>query len=211
MSDPARRAHEQLGEELVAAAVRLHGEERAVRARRRRRRRGIAALAVTAVLGAGAVAGAARLIGVGEPLNDPSPAVPRYQPDGGPTLVAQQFDRERNVAWGVGVYTGKDGLECSIAGAVRGTQLGRIEGNAFRPYVGDYAGSCGDLSQQKLTIDILRSQGRSIVFGRVRPGTRVVVAEHDGDRRRAEPGAGGGYLFIFDGELAFDDVDVRPD
>jgi hypothetical protein len=212
--DPSRSAHERLGEELVAAAVRQQ-EQRTSRSRRHRRGRAVLSIAVAAVLGAGAVAGAARLIATGEPLPDRTAPDVRNRPAAGaPVLVAQVWDQGRGTSWGVGLYTSSSGEDCAIAGAVRGTELGRIEEGRFRGYEDDYTGVCAALNDDlPVSVDLLRAPGsppRTIVFGRVRPGERFVQVTHAGRTDRVEV-VEGAFVALFDGaDLTYADVVVKP-
>jgi hypothetical protein len=210
--DPSRSAHERLGEELVAAAVRQH-EERGARSRGRRRRRAVVSIALAAVLGAGAVAGAARLIATGEPLPDRTVPGARNQPAGAPVLVAQVWDAERKTSWGVGLDTSAEGEDCALAGAVRGRELGRIEDGAFRRYEGDFSGACAALDRAlPISYDVLQARGsppRTILFGRTLPGARTVLVTHAGETQPV-PVARGGFLALFDGALTVADVRVEP-
>jgi hypothetical protein len=210
--DPDRSARERLGEELVAAAVRQH-EERASRSRGRRRRRAVLSIAAATILGAGAVAGAARLIATGEPLPDRTVPGARNQPADAPVLVAQVWDAERRTAWGVGLYTSDEGEDCALAGAVRGQQLGRIEGGVFRRYEGDYTGACAALDRAlPISFDVLQVPGsprRTILFGRTLPTARSVQVTHAGVTRTVRV-ARGGFLALFDGALTVADVQVAP-
>lgn len=208
--DPSRAAQRELGEQLSAAAVRRHAEQRA--RTRRRRRIGLPVIVAT-LLGVATVAGAARLITTGEPLLDQRSTGTQYRPvAGAPVLDSQARDAERNVTWGVGVYKGENGQACAIAGEVVGRALGRIEGGVFHPYERDFAGACGDLGKLSTFSDLLRVPGahpRTIVYGRVRAGQEVVSVTHEGRTQPAKVGRGGGFLFVFEGRLDFADVQVR--
>jgi hypothetical protein len=208
-----RPARDRLGHELLAAAVRQHElRERGTR-RRRRRNRGIVAL-LAVVLGTSAVAGASRLIGVGEPVKDRRDAGHDYRPGpNAPDLVAKVTDPAGERSWGVGIYTGVNGADCVTAGAVRGIALGLLENGRFRPYPRTYAGACGDMKRLKLMTELLVAESpqgpRTLAFGRVREPGQTVIAEHDGREFRAQSARGGGFLFVFEGRLRVEDLSIR--
>jgi hypothetical protein len=211
-----RSARDELLEEIMAAARREEAMERgaATTGRRgRRHRRRVVGVIVALGLGAAAVAGAADLISTGDPVPDTSFHSPRYAPPpkGAPELVAKAHDPQTNTTWGVGVFTSEDGLDCAVAGQVRGLSLGLIRDGRFHPYERGTTGTCGHknlaLMHDRLTIG--GSRPRTIVFGRTRNTDRYVVVESGGKSRSVRPARGGAFLFVFDGPLLPDEAIPR--
>jgi hypothetical protein len=214
VSGPDRSAKEQLREQLIQAARRdVAQERRAQQPRRRRRRRRGTGLIVAVVLGGAAAAGAADLISAGDPVPDTTSSGKQYKPPtpGAPELVAKAPDPQRGTAWGVGIYTADNGQQCAIAGQVRGVSLGLVRDGVFRAYASGSSGACADLKRMPMLFDRLVIDGpqpRTIVFGRTRASDRTVITKSDGKVYSTKPGRGGGFLFVFEGRLAF--ADVRP-
>jgi hypothetical protein len=185
-------ALDELRESLRDAA------ERDVAARapaRRRRRRGLAVV-VAVLLGGAAAAGAADLISAGDPVQDTRRVPARYHPSTRVQLSVQAHDTP--LSWGVGVYETRAGRACALAGRVRGAQLGELRDRTFRAYAPGRAGLCGNpTGTTGLFGGSFERDGRTIVYGRARPGARFVVAAVDGERHRVRTGIGGAFLFVF--------------
>jgi hypothetical protein len=178
---------------------------RDVAARRpaRRRRRGIALLAAL-LLGGAAAAGAADLISAGDPVSGGHDArvPPKYRPGALPQLAVKAKDTPLD--WGVGVYTSKDGTQCAIVGRVRGVQLGVLDKGVFHAFPPGRSGACGieDKGSGTLVVDVARREGRTLVFGRTRPGARSITFRIDGRSYPARTGLGGAFVLVFRGELS---------
>ena len=204
-----RAAHDALREQFREAARR---ETVPVR-RTRRARRGVIVL-IAAALGASAAAGAAQLISAGKPLPDTSHPGTRYKPatPGPAKLVATAPDPGAGLKWGVGIYDTRDGHQCALAGQVRGASLGLVQEGTFHAYENTSTGACGRLSQGSAVFyDLLVVEGaapRTIVYGRARGSERRVTVEADGKRHSTRPATGGGYLFVFEGLIGYNDVSV---
>ncbi|MDA0160290.1 hypothetical protein OM076_08445 [Solirubrobacter ginsenosidimutans] len=208
-----RSARDELLDEIMAAARREEAMERRAHAagpRARRHRRRIVAIIVALGLGAAAAAGAADLISTGEPVHDKTPRSERYQPHeaGAPTLVAKASDPAGSTTWGVGIFTSAAGLDCAVAGQVRGVTLGLIRNGTFHPYERGSFGTCAGkgipIMSDRLVIG--GPQPRTIVFGRTRRPDHSVVVESGGKPHTVAPAAGGAFLFVFEGKLRPDEA-----
>jgi hypothetical protein len=191
---------EQLRENLREAARREMGP---ALARRRRRRRSVTG-ALLAVIGLAAAAGAAELISVGEPVPDPKPRADGVRPEPATGAVsATARDPGSSLAWAVKVYDAQ-GKHCALVGQLRGDALGEVRDGQFRPFTDDTGGACGNLEKIHFFGDLRRFEGtpaRSLVFGRASAAVREMRAVNEGRTYRARPGAGGGFLFVFDSTL----------
>jgi hypothetical protein len=191
-----------LRENLRAAAAR----ETAPAPRRRRVRRGGLIAVVAGLSVAGAATGAA-LLSTGSPVEELPGKGAQYAAPGGtrlsPVLIAED-PTEGELAWGVGVYTARNGDECVLGGRVRGQAIGVLEGGSFRPYASDYAGSCGDFDHHTATVSEIKTGGehpRTLIYGRARPDVRSVTLTLDGRPHRTVPGHSGAFLFLFEGDV----------
>jgi hypothetical protein len=204
--DPPRSARDELREQLLQAARRQAGPRPA---RRRHRRRGLA-LVVAVALGTAAAAGAAELLSTGEPVPDTSYPGTRYQParNGAPVLDAKAKDPSGGLAWGVGLYTAKDGKACVVGGRVSGVSIGEVRDGTFHPFARGTTGACGDLERQQYLFDIKWTDGVTLVFGRTHPG-RHVSAVNAGRSYPAPLGRGGGFVYVFRGRVEFADISIR--
>jgi hypothetical protein len=180
-------AMSELREHLREAARR---DIEAERARARRVRRRSTAFLAAVLLGGAAAATAADLISVGEPVPDKRQGLDSYRAaqDGGmrPVVTAKSGTK---YPFGVAVYTAKNGQRCAVAGEARGSSLGRVRGDTFRPYDATQAGSCGG---KQLFHDAIDIGDRTLLFGRADPGARTVTFEGT-----TQPvGEGGAFLFV---------------
>ncbi len=211
--DPADdlRSLDRLGRELRLAAEREMGSPRGVRGRRRRR---TLVAVVASVLGLAAVAGAARIIAVGEPV-PPLEGVPeRFAPpdDGAGSLVLTSRDPGGPLPFGARIYSSDDGLECIIAGRLRARTLGVVEAGRFRPFADNAAGSCGRLSRTPVFFTVrpfLDGPPRSVVFGRAADSVPQLEVRTSGDQRTIRPAEGGAFLLVFEGRVDDRSVSVR--
>jgi len=179
----------ELREHLREAARR---DIEAERARVRRVRRRSTAFLAAVLLGGAAAATAAELISVGEPVPDTRQGFDAYRAAQGGAMtpvVTAQSDSE--YPFGVAIYTAKNGQRCAVAGEARGSSLGRVRGDTFRPYDATQAGACGGTRLFHSAIDI---GDRTLLFGRAKPGARTVTFEG-----RTDPvGPGGAFLFVLE-------------
>ena len=192
----------ELGERLEAAAR----SEAAPPVPRRTPRRSRSSLVFAAfgLLVVAAAAGAAGLIAVGEPLPEIRDVPGAFAPAAARTLTLRVADPAGGLPWGVAIYEGATGEPCATAGRARGNSLGEVSGGRFRPYAADRVGACGDLTREKLFYATASHPGRTLVFGRVRPGVRSLTAEG----RSVELGRGGSFLLVYEGSLKLDDVQL---
>ena len=194
---PALRS---VGDQLHEAARR----ELAPMQRRRRRRRRVLAIAVGLLLLDAAVAGAARLIAVGEPVDD------TRQGEGlGPRspgqIVVRASDPDGGLPWAGRAYTNRDGRECILVGRQRGFSLGVIRDDTFHAYRPDARGVWGDLAHTGLlqsAVTFTEPQVRTVVFGRTKPGATSVRVEGPGRPHDVRVGPAGAFLLLYDGRVA---------
>ena len=202
---PALRS---VGDQLHEAARR----ELAPVQRRRRRRRRVLAVAVAMVLLAAAVAGAARLIAVGEPVNDTRQGGELAPREPG-RIVVRASDPDGGPPWAGRAYTSRDGRACILVGRQRGFTLGVIRGGTFHAYPPDARGVCGDLAHTGLlqsAVTFTEPQLRTAVFGRTKPGVRIVRVAGPGRPRDVRIGPAGAFLLLYDGRVAANEVRVTP-
>ena len=188
-------ALEELRENLRKAAQR---DIDAHRVRSRRRRRRTTGLVVLALLGGAAAASATDLISVGKPLRQPANRTTAYAPDGGTKMqVALTAPSGAALPYGVVTYTAKNGERCAVAGFIRGTQIGLVQGDKFRPYAVDYTGACR--KGKRLFYDSIVIGDRVLLFGRARPATRRISVP--GLASGVPVAKGGAFLFVADKSL----------
>jgi hypothetical protein len=169
----------------------------------------VGGLLTASVLVAAGAAGAAQLISTGEPVHDSRQGIAAgLRPGPGMAqlpLVAR--DPGGGPAWGVRVYTARDGDRCVIAGAVNGAALGKMSGGRFHPYPADFPGSCGHPGHA--FGDRLSDRGRTLVFGIARPGARrVTITVGAGRPSRVPTGRGGAFLAVYRGEVRGSDLKI---
>jgi hypothetical protein len=188
-------ALEELREGLREAARR----DVAARRPKRRRRRGLAVVVVV-LLGGAAAAGAAELISSGEPVHDERQVPQRYHPSTQVQLAVTAKDEPLD--WGVGVYTTTAGQECALVGRVRGATLGELRDGVFHAYVPGRAGLCGRTDGPALGFfDFTRRQGKTVVYGRVKPDAKSVAVVVDGKPYPVRTGDGGAFVLVFEGNV----------
>jgi hypothetical protein len=178
----------ELREHLREAARR---DIEAERARVRRVRRRSTAFLAAVLLGGAAAATAADLISVGEPVPDKRQGFDQYRAaeGGGMTPVVTAASGSK-YPFGVAIYTAKNGQRCAVAGEARGSSLGRVRGNTFRPYDATQSGACG--SARTLFHSAIDIGDRTLLFGRSKPGAKTVTFEGT-----TQPvGRGGAFLFV---------------
>jgi hypothetical protein len=201
---------DDLGRQLHAAAQK---EMAPARRRRSRWRRGLLIAVAGAVLAAG-VAGAARLIGIGEPVKDTKDIPSRLRPTERPEIAVRVDDPSGGPAWAAAPYSASGGQDCVIAGRERGAVIGlQLSRDEFRPLDPHAFGACGRLDRSRLVFTVSRPRDmfdRSIVFGRARSGIQAVDVTAGGDRRRVPVGSAGTFLAVYEGALRLQDVTVTP-
>ena len=199
-------ALDELRENLREAAKR---DVEARRVRRRRQRRGTALLAAL-LLGGAAAAGAADLISIGEPVADLRIQSGDYKPPRGalrPTIVARAESGGLQLPYGLGEYVAKNRDECLVVGSLLGYTLGRIDGDEFKPYKKDTAGSCN--APGKPLFDTAVDHGHTLVIGRAPPDRQNVTVTIDGKPTPVHLATHRTFLLVFDGEYKRPDVRVR--
>jgi hypothetical protein len=201
---------DDLGRQLHAAAKREMAP-----ARRRTwgwRRAAIVAVAV-AILVAG-VAGAARLIGVGEPVKDTKDIPSGLRPTARPEVAVRVADPAGGPAWAAAPYTAPGGQDCVIAGRERAGVIGlQVSSDEFRPLDPHAFGACGRLDRSRLVFSVAHPRDmfdRSVVYGRARADVRALEVTAAGDRRRVPVGSAGTFLAVYEGPLRLQDVSVTP-
>jgi hypothetical protein len=203
MSAPDRMpALDELRESLRAAAGRDIAAA-APRRRRRRRRRATGLLAI-GLLGAAGAAGAAELIATGEPVRDDH-AIAGYRPAAGLSQISV-VARDGRTAWAVRVYTARNGQRCVLAGRLNGVALGVVRDGAFHPYPRGLTGSCDRVGRPFGTTQYLA--GETLVFGVAKPGARRVTVTVDGKPKTVATGRLGGFLLVYKGAIADDELKI---
>jgi hypothetical protein len=190
----------ELRESLREAAAR----DVAARRPRRRRRRGIAIFAAV-LLGGAAAAGAADLISSGEPVpTRDRPSDPRYDSSGQLQLATKAEDTP--LSWGVQIYTSSRGEECALLGRVRGNELGKLDAaGVFHRYPEGRSGACGDTGVKAGFFgDLYLREDRTVLYGRARPGVKVVTITADGKDYPVRTGLGGAFVIVFKGSASPD-------
>jgi hypothetical protein len=216
--DPSRTAQTALRDALVAAGVREHGSAVAAQSgRRRRRRRRTAGFVVVALLGATAVADGTGLISVGAPLQ-PNPGLeigdPKVTAANGERMeiVATAPDPERNVSYGVALYTSAAGNRCVIGGQLRGNQLGLERGGTFHRFSSLRPGVCLEKGRERTStsVHLDTTPPRTLLYGITTPDKAGAFrVRATGVRKVIEPARGGAWLLVFDGRLDGRDVDFQ--
>jgi hypothetical protein len=203
-------ALQELGRRLHAAARR----DMPVPAPRRGRGRRALVFAVAALLLVAGAAGAARLIAVGEPVEDRRDLPKDHAPVGAGRIVVQAPDPSGGLHWAARVYTSKAGQDCILAGQRRGSSLGITRGGVFRPFAGNTRGICGRLDRVRLFANAatfsLPAQ-RTLIFGRTRPGIRAVRVTGAGAPQSVRVAQEGAFLLVFEGSVAATAVRVQPE
>jgi hypothetical protein len=203
-------ASQELRENLRRAAQR----QLQARSARRRRRQTLGAVLAGVLMVAGG-ATAAQLISVGEPARD-RPGMPTGQrPQAGQPgeLVLRAPDAQAGGSWGARVYDSQAGTQCILAGWVRATTLGRVEGSRFRPYPPDTTGSCGSLADSQFFFAVTphaQPRPRTLVYGRARQSVRSLRID-DGKRTHPiQPGPDGAFLLVLEGQIPPPQIQVQP-
>jgi hypothetical protein len=201
---------QDLGRQFHAAAK----QEMAPRRRRARGWRRALLVAVAAAILVAGVAGAARLIGVGDSVKDTKDIPSRLRPNGRPEIAVRTADPDGGPAWAAAAYVAAGGQDCVVAGRERGGVIGlQLSRDEFRPLEPRTFGACGRLDRSRLVFSVSRPRDmfdRSIVYGRARAGVHAVQMTVEGDRRRVPVGSAGTFLAVYEGPLRLQDVAVAP-
>lgn len=199
-----------LGDQLYAAAREEMAPQRG-RAPRWRRTGIVAVAAATVVAG---VAGAAQLIGIGEPVKDTTDIPSRLRPSSRPAIALRVADPDGGPPWAAAVYTAARGQDCVIAGRERGGVIGlQVAQDQFRPLEPRAFGACARLDRSRLVFAVSHPRDlldRSIVYGRARDDIKHVEITAGGDGRRVAIGPAGTFLAVYSGVLRLRDVRVKP-
>jgi hypothetical protein len=105
------------------------------------------------------------------------------------------------------VYTARNRQRCVIAGRLNGVSLGVVRGGTFHPYPRGFAGSCDRVGRPFGTTQYIA--GQTLVFGVAKPGTRRVTVTVDGKPKPAPTGRLGGFLLVYRGPIADDQLKIR--
>ncbi len=201
---------QRLGEQLHNAARRdIHAERHSTR----RGPRSILITALACLLATSAVAGAAVLLATGPLLRDHpgmppelKPATPSRTP-----VVVTAPDPTDPGQWGARIYTSRSGDDCVVAGWLHNSVLGRIERGVFRPFADNVTGACGDLKRGGFFLSLTVTSepaSRTLVYGRAPDHDTAIEITVDGSTRAVDPGPGGAFLFVLNGEHTL--AELRP-
>jgi hypothetical protein len=196
---------DELRESLRAAARRDVDARRRVRRRRQRRLTGVLA---ALLVGGAAVAGAADLIAVGEPVADVRVLGDDYRPPPGalrPQILVRAKAPGLELPYGLGAYTANNGKRCLVPGALLGYTLGVVDGNEFKPYQRGKVGTCN--IPGRINQDLWHDHGRTLLFGVASAATPHPIVTVDGRSYRPRTYGERAFLLIFKGD--FDVGDIR--
>ncbi len=207
LADLRRQLHDAAVREMSAAPA---ADAAPARRRRRVRWRRAAIIAIAIAVALAGVAGAARLIGVGEPVKDTKGTPARLRPTTQAEIAVRAQDPSGGPAWAAAVYVAKDGQECALAGRERGGVLGlQVSRDEFRPFAAGTTGMCARLNGSRVAFTTARPRDmfpRSLVYGRAGPGIKAVRITVDGQTQVAPVGSGA-FLAVYEGTVT--DRDVR--
>lgn len=196
-----------LGEQLREAAARDIEVDRRVTERLRRGRwRRWLLVAVAALVSAGGIAVAQRLLDRSGPDQRRDQIQRRDAPAADPGVVVSSAmpDPGRGPPWALRVFTNAQGLECVAIGRLRNGALGTYdESRMFRKLPAVVPGTCEDLDRVALLVAVHhrpRPGARTIVYGlaRERHPVRVTIA---GRTHTLRPGAFGSFIDVRAGRL----------
>jgi hypothetical protein len=203
LTDLRRQLHEAAVREMAAP------DAAAAPGRRRRRWRRAAIIAIAIAVALAGVAGAARLIGIGEPVKDTKNPPARLRPTGSPEIAVRAQDPSGGPAWAVAVYDAQNGQQCALAGRERGGVLGlQVSRDEFRPFAAGTTGMCARLNGSRVAFTTAHPRDmfpRSVVYGRAGPGIKAVRITVDGDTQVAPVGSGA-FLAVYEGTVTERDV-----
>jgi hypothetical protein len=196
-----------LGDQLREAAERDIEVERRVgqRLRRGRWRRWLI-VAVAAIVSAGGIAVAQRLLDRSG-SDEPHDRIQRRDaPGADPGVVVSSAvpDPSRGPPWALRVFTNTKGLECVAVGRLRNGALGTYdETRTFRKLPAIVAGTCERLDRVGLIVVVSRRprpEARTIVYGLAggRHSVRITIG---GRTHTLRPGAFGSFLDVRAGRL----------
>ncbi len=197
-----------LGDQLREAAARdIEVERRVAQRLRTGRWRRRLFVAVVALVSAGGIAVAQRLLDHSGP-DQPRDRIQRRDrpaPDPGVVLSSATRDPGRGPPWALRVFTNAQGLECVALGRLRNGALGTYdESRTFRRLPAVVPGTCEDLDRVDLLVTVRqRSQpeARTIVYGlsRGRDPVRVTIG---GKTHSLRPGPFGSFVDVRAGRLS---------
>ena len=154
------------------------------------------------------------------PFLNPRPAaLETVRPLAPPVAGSAQFlvtfrDPLGGLPWAVRTYRGRDGRLCPQVGQRRGNRLGLERGRRFVEEPIENGGYCASTLPVNVTVDYAddnrtpANEGRVVVFGVARPGSRIrIVGVERPPRVAIEPN--GGCLAVFTDEVKRSDVRVR--
>ena len=159
------------------------------------------------------MATAARLIAVGEPVEDRHGQPAALAPGAPGRIAVEAHDPAGGLSWAARTYTSRDGHDCILAGLRRGFSLGVVRGEVFHPYAPDTRGACGELRRFGLVTSVqtfTEPHLRTLVFGRARPGTKMLRVSDPGGAQRVAPGTDGAFLLVYEGRVPATAVRVEP-
>jgi hypothetical protein len=196
-----------LGDQLREAAERDIEVERRVRQRLRRgrwRRRLLVALA--ALVSAGGIAVAQRLLDRRGPDQPRDRIQQRDAPPVDPSVVASGAVRDpgRGPPWALRAFTNAAGLECVALGRLRNGEFGTYDQTGtFRKLPAVVPGMCEDLDRRGLFVAVHqrpRPEARTIIYGlaRERHPVRITIG---GRTTMLRPGPFGSFLYVRAGRL----------
>ena len=196
-----------LGEQLREAAAREIEVERRVAQRLRTGRwRRWLFVAVAALVSAGGIAVAQRLLDHSGPDEPRDRIEPRNAPAADPGVIVSSArpDPVSGPPWALRVFTNTKGLECVALGRLRNGALGTYdESRTFRRLPAVVTGTCEDLDRVDLLVTVRqRSQPelRTIVYGLAR-GRRPVRVTIGGRTHTVRPGSFGSFVDVRTGRL----------
>lgn len=196
-----------LGDQLREAAARDIEVERRVaqRVRSGRWRRWLL-VAVAALVSAGGIAVAERLLDRRGPDQPHDRIQPRDTPPTDPSVIASSAARDpgRGPPWALRAFTNTEGLECVALGRLRNGELGTYdETGTFRKLPAAIPGVCEDLDKAGLLVVVHqrpRPEARTIIYGlaRERHPVRITIG---GRTTTLRSGAFGSFLYVRAGRL----------
>jgi hypothetical protein len=210
----------EMGERLHAEARRRH-EKSKKRIAVRRRVAAVGAAAALIVLTVGVI------LATGRPADEDLRDVPRAREPAQPSdavgapasvrdarVAVTQPDPYGGLAWGVGLYTDREGNVCAVIGRRQGDRLGELRDGAFTRLSSQTPGVCEGPGVGDVVSNVLPrgtdNEPRTIVYGRSGSEVARVVASTSQGRRVTDTGPVGAFLFVYDSTLQSQDVDLAP-
>lgn len=195
-------------------------------------RRRVMVMAAAGVLVLSAGAGAA---GIALREDEPTPEPPvadvaprlRADPATGRLAAVRVPDPAGGPAWGLRLTSGANGAQCATVGQIVEGRLGVVRDDRFRELPSREAHTCLDagasrpLTMQRRSFLAPGEEPRTAIFGLASEKVERVELAAPGADQAVRPGADGGYLAVFPGDvnpvrtIVFDDgkrqvLDPRP-